>query len=259
MIRLIFNLLSLFIFHSVQAQSVKVMSFNIHHGADAKDKDQLDNMARFIKSSGADLVGLQEVDSVCVRSGNIDQMKRLAELTGMHYAFARHMAYDGGAYGQGILSKYPLSAIRNDRLTLLKKNGKKDSRALLSAKVNLPDKKKLLFASAHFALDSVTRRIQAGETTAYLKNNKMPVILTGDLNAEPLKKEVVFLNQYFSDADPLNAFTFPVDQPVKKIDYIFISKAFLNRVVDFEVLNAVKYSDHLPIMATVELGNKNKK
>lgn len=244
----------LFCAAAADAQTLIIMSYNIHHGADATDTDQLDNMARFIKASGADMVGLQEVDSVCRRSGNTDQLKRLAELTGMHYAFARHMAYDGGAYGQGILSKYPISGVRNNRLTLLTKSGKKDSRALLSAVIHLPEGKKVVLASAHFALDSVSRLIQARETIAFLANDSIPVILTGDLNSLPGNRDVQLLKTYFAVTDPAGRFTFPVDRPAKMIDYIFITGKFPHRVADHTVLNNIRWSDHLPVVATVVIG-----
>lgn len=239
--------------NTAYAQNVKIMTFNIHHGADAANVDQLDEMAKFIKSSGAELIGLQEVDSVCKRSGNVDQMKRLGELTGMYFAFARHMAYDGGAYGQGILSKYPISNLRNDRITLLKKDGKNDTRALISVEVLLPNKRKVSFASVHFALDAPSRLLQSDETINYLKTDKMPVILTGDLNAEPNREEIVNLDKYFVNVDPNHLFTFPESKAVKTIDYILISKKSLDRIVDYKVFNEVKISDHLPAMTTVKL------
>ncbi|MCG7860088.1 hypothetical protein MD537_24115, partial [Flavihumibacter sediminis] len=90
-----------------QQPGITVMSYNIHHGADKEERNTLDSIGTFILSTKAQLVGLQEVDSVCTRSGQIDQMQRLAEITGMHFAFVRHFAYQGGAYGQGILSRYP--------------------------------------------------------------------------------------------------------------------------------------------------------
>jgi endonuclease/exonuclease/phosphatase family metal-dependent hydrolase len=235
------------------AQEVKVMTYNIHHGANAAEVDQLDEMAKFIKSSGAELIGLQEVDSVCKRSGNVDQMKRLGELTGMYFAFARHMAYDGGAYGQGILSKYPISGMRNNRITLLKKDGAKDSRALISVEVAMPNKRKLTFASVHFALDAPSRNIQSAETINYLQTDKMPVILTGDLNAEPNQKEIVNLDQYFVNTDPNHLFTFPESKAIKTIDYIFVSKRSLKKVLNYQVFPENKLSDHLPAMASVTL------
>lgn len=249
-------LLCLFLGLSASAQTLKVMSYNIHHGADTADVNKLDSMAYFIKRSGADLIGLQEVDSVCKRSGQVDQMKRLGELTGMYYAFVRHMAYDGGAYGQGILSRYPLSAIKNHRITLLKKDGTKDSRALLSVTVTMPEKKKLTFASVHFALDAASRMIQSNETINFLQNKKLPVILTGDLNAEPETPEVLNLQRYFTGADNRTLLTFPVRKPKKKIDYIFVNKDFLLTVEEVKTFPENFLSDHLPILSTVKLGRK---
>ena len=243
---------------SIRAQTLKVMTYNIHHGANKANVDKLDEMASFIKASGADLVGLQEVDSVCKRSGNVDQMKYLAEATGMYFAFARHLAFDGGAYGQGILSKYPIDEIRNDRITLIKKGKKRDSRALISVRVNLPNQTKLIFASVHFALDVPSRLLQAEETISYLKTSRMPVVLTGDLNAIPDQEEIINLEKYFAKTEKEDQFTFPVDVPIKKIDYIFVSKKFFKRTIDYTVFNEIKASDHLPAMATIELRSRNK-
>src|SRR5699024_3001664 len=78
---------------------LSIMSYNSHRGQDAENRDQLEAMADFIIESGAEIVGLQEVDSVCFRSDQVDQPRILAELTGMHYAFVRHFEFEGGAYG----------------------------------------------------------------------------------------------------------------------------------------------------------------
>lgn len=252
--KIVFSLIALFTACSVQAQQLKVMSYNIHHGANAKNVDRLDSMALFIKASGADFVGLQEVDSVCRRSGNVDQMKRLGQLTGMYFAFVRHLAYDGGAYGQGILSKYPISDIQNHRITLLKKGAQNDSRALLMVLVTLPNHKKLSFSSVHFALDAESRMIQAEETINYLKNQKIPVILTGDLNSEPNQPEILTLQNYFAVTDTLNLLTYPEDKPRKKIDYIFVNKKFFKGVTALKTFPENQLSDHLPIMCTLTIG-----
>ncbi|HEY0895575.1 MAG TPA: endonuclease/exonuclease/phosphatase family protein [Sphingobacteriaceae bacterium] len=115
--RILMLLLCAGVFSTASAQTLSVMSYNIHHGADKNEVNTLDLMGKYIKDSGADLIGLQEVDSMCSRSGKVDQMKRLAEITGMHYAFVRHFAYDGGAYGLGILSRYPIASVKDHRLT----------------------------------------------------------------------------------------------------------------------------------------------
>jgi len=240
-----------------QAQTVTVLTYNIHHGTDKDEIDQLQQMGQFIRQSGVDLVGLQEVDSVCRRSGGVDQMKKLGEITGMHYAFVRHFAYQGGAYGQGILSRYPISEIKNNRLTLLKKDSTRESLALISAVVTFPRKKNILFASAHFALDEATRMIQASETVALFASRDMPVIFTGDLNATPEKNEIRYLDTLFTTTDPAHHLTYPADKPVKSIDYIFVNTAYFDRVLSFKVPD-VNYSDHRPAMSTFELSMKKK-
>ncbi len=237
----------------VKAQKLTVMSYNIHHGTNAAEKDYLTEIAELIKSSKADLVGLQEVDSICKRSGNVDQMKRLAELTGMYYAFARHFAYDGGAYGNGILSRYPISDIKNHRITLIKKDGGKDSRSLIAAEVTLPNNKRMLFASVHFALDSPSRLIQAKETLALLGATTMPVILTGDLNCLPGTPELAVLDTFFTEVDPLLKPTFPAEKPTRKIDYIYVSSSSLKRVVSYKVFDEIGYSDHAPMLVKVRI------
>jgi endonuclease/exonuclease/phosphatase family metal-dependent hydrolase len=42
--------------------TVTVMSFNIHHGQGTDGVLDLERIARVIRASGADIVGLQEVD-----------------------------------------------------------------------------------------------------------------------------------------------------------------------------------------------------
>ncbi|QEC53893.1 endonuclease/exonuclease/phosphatase family protein [Anseongella ginsenosidimutans] len=233
------------------AQTLYVMSYNIHHGADRAEKPTLEEIGRFIKTSGADLIGLQEVDSLCGRSGNVDQMKELAAITGMHYAFVRHFAYDGGAYGLGILSRYPVSEVKNHRITSLSKAGK-GSLALLSAVITLPGKKKVQFATVHFALDQPTRLTQSGETMEFLKGS-LPVILTGDLNAEPGQEEITQLGKIFSFGGLHSGPTYPDQEPVKKIDYILVSKDHLKKFTRTKVWEGVQHSDHLPLSTEAKL------
>lgn len=232
------------------SQTLKVISYNIHHGANAQEELTLSQIGEYIEKSGADLVGLQEVDSLCHRSGRQDQMKLLAEKTGMNYAFYRHFAYDGGAYGLGILSRFPILEQKNDRITSIK-NGKKESLAQLTVRVDIGEKE-ILFSTVHLALDQSTRLVQAEEVLAHLSGD-LPVVLTGDFNALPDTEEIQMIHQLYPMQDTLRHPTFPQDRPIKKIDYIFtdpgIGKSLKNTRVPLEVL----FSDHLPIEAEFSL------
>ncbi len=246
---LLFSILLLHGFDA-PAQSITVMSYNIHHGADKDEKDQLAAMGAFIKASGADIIGLQEVDSVCTRSKGVDQMKELGRITGMYYAFVRHYAYQGGAYGMGILSRYPITQVDNKRMSLLQ--GKTPSTAMISALISLPKKKRIRFASAHFALDDSSRMVQAREAVNYLGADLYPVILTGDLNATPEAPEIQYLQSYFTGTDPRQIMTYPAPVATKKIDYILVSKKNLQRIKQHRV-PVTDLSDHLPVIAAIDI------
>lgn len=230
------------------------MSYNIHHGRNDFGQVDLNAIAEVIKRSGAELIGLQEVDSVCRRSGNVDQMKVLAELTGMHYAFGKHFDYDGGSYGLGILSKHPISKVYEQRITSFSEN-EDDNKTLvfLSADIQLNSAKTVHFATVHFDYrkDPAVRLEQSSEVAEYLRHINYPAILTGDLNAEPDKTEIRNLYKTFTGTDTSGAYTFPADQPVKKIDYVLVSKPHLKKVVSHQVINEPVASDHRPVMANI--------
>ena len=235
---------------ALPAQTITVMSYNIHHGADKDENDQLAAIGAFIKASGADIIGLQEVDSVCTRTRGVDQMKELGKITGMYYAFVRHYAYQGGAYGMGILSRYPIAQVENRRMSLLKSNY--PSTAMISAVIELSRRKKLRFASAHFALDDSSRMVQARQAVAYLGDDLYPVVLTGDLNATPEAPEIQYLQSYFSGTDHQHLATYPAPVANKKIDYIFVRRKNLVSVKTHTVpVNSL--SDHLPVTAAITI------
>jgi len=238
----------------LNAQSLKVMSYNIHVGQDASNADQLKELAQFLKSSKADLIGLQEVDSVCNRSGKIDQMKFLAEQTGMYYAYARHFAYDGGSYGIGMLSRYPLTEVKDQRI-ILTSDGKSDAatRALLTASVAAGNSR-ITFATVHLDYrDSDSRYAQSEEIVDLFRDHTEPVILTGDFNARPGTKELINIRTIFTDTGSDSAITFPAVKPLNKIDYIMVSKGHLLKVKKNQVF-PVLYSDHLPVMSVIRIG-----
>ncbi|WP_118194393.1 endonuclease/exonuclease/phosphatase family protein [Albibacterium indicum] len=235
-------------------ETLEVISYNIHHGANKDEVLTIDKVGEFLKKYKVDLVGLQEVDSLCNRSGKTDQMKVLAEITGMHAAFGRHFPYDGGSYGLGLLSAFPLSDIRNDRITSKSVDGEKRSLALLSAIATLPDGRKIRFATVHFALDQPTRMLQAEEVLEFLKEDgSIPVILTGDLNAKPDNEAIELLQLDFSLTDAKLGNTFPVYEADRKIDYIMVSSKNLHSVKGAKVLDKEDHSDHLPLWSAVEL------
>ncbi|MFA7493777.1 MAG: endonuclease, partial [Proteiniphilum sp.] len=50
----------------------RLMSYNIHHGEGMDGKMDIERIGKLIIDINPEVVGLQEVDSVVARSGNID-------------------------------------------------------------------------------------------------------------------------------------------------------------------------------------------
>ena len=255
-LRLIFCMLLFFIGATglMAQKKLKVMSYNIHHGRNGQGEVDLESIADVIENSGADLIGLQEVDSVCNRSGNADQMKVLAGLTGMHYTFRRHFDYDGGSYGLGILSRFPIVNVYDHRISSYPEGGEK-SLTLLATDIQVDTARTVHFATVHFDYrkDPGIRLRQSAETIDYLTNVASPVILTGDLNAEPDKTEIKNLFKIFTDTDTSGTFTYPADHPIKKIDYILVSNPHLKKVVQHKVVHEPGASDHRPVTSEIIL------
>ncbi|MEO9144642.1 MAG: endonuclease/exonuclease/phosphatase family protein [Ginsengibacter sp.] len=248
----LFLFIASFYSSTAYAQTLRILSYNIHHGCDTSEKLQLQNMADLIRKSNVDIVGLEEVDSVCKRSENTDQAKILGKLTGMHYVFVRHFAFEGGSYGLALLSKYPISDLENNRLPVLtQENG--NTRAFLTATLHVPHHKKILVGVAHLDYrDDSSRVHQSAIILNMFKDKKMPVLLLGDLNAAPESKAVLRLKELFTDANRTDYKTFPAGHPREKIDYILVNKDHYLKTID-EPFYDVLFSDHFPIGATIEI------
>jgi endonuclease/exonuclease/phosphatase family metal-dependent hydrolase len=89
---------------NAQQGTLKVMTYNIHHGNPPAKEGLIDleAIAEVIKGQAPDLVALQELDVLTKRSGNIDEVKKLAELTGMHAFFSKGIDHEGGEYGVAV-------------------------------------------------------------------------------------------------------------------------------------------------------------
>ena len=67
---------------------MRVVSYNIHHGVGTDGRLELERTAATLAATGAELVGLQEVDRhFGARSGFVDQAGWLGERLGMHVAY----------------------------------------------------------------------------------------------------------------------------------------------------------------------------
>lgn len=235
---------------SAEPKAITVLTYNIHHGAGTDGKYDLSRVADVIKKSGADLVALQEVDRNTNRTKD-DQPAKLATLTGFHPCFGRAMNFEGGEYGDLILSRYPLGKTDTHALPY-KEGGHREPRCIVIAHVKLPAGE-IVFASTH--LDHTggpdnDRLAQAKEIVAALKDQTLPTIIAGDFNAKPNSEPIAQIMAHWTNTTGEEP-TCPSDNPKEKIDYIFVNDRL--NAVGSQVIDDPVTSDHRPVRATLEM------
>jgi endonuclease/exonuclease/phosphatase family metal-dependent hydrolase len=244
------------------AHTVRVMTYNIFAGNDLQRQPSLSRVAALIDSLDVDIVLLQEVDRHTRRSGGVDQAATLADLTGRHVVFGRSMEFDGGEYGNAVLSRWPVTMWRVVPLPARDSPepgaAATEPRSLLYVVVEAPGGAlHLLNTHLDHRAASLARPVQTLELMGWVAAALPPqasVIFGGDLNARPDAAEVRALAALFSDVWPAcgsgDGNTFPSNEPDRRIDYIMLAGL---RCTAARVPNT-QASDHRPVVVDVRSG-----
>lgn len=253
-------LLAGFSFSQLNAQEVRILTYNIYHGEQGYDKGRsnLEDIAAIIKQYKPDFVALQEVDSMTERTAKFnngirkDLVKELAAQTGMHGYYGKAMDYSSGGYGEGLLSRY---ADTSEVYQLpMPKGG--EPRAMIAIRHTFPNGRQVVFGATHLCHEYEENRMaQVKAIATTLAAKKMPVILAGDLNITPETNPYQFLTTVYKDAAVMYGkpeLTFPADRPSVRLDYVFLSKENKWKVKEVKVIDA-KASDHKPVLVVLQL------
>lgn len=227
-----------------------VMTYNIHHGRGIDGKVDINRIADILIESKADIVALQEVDIYTERSGKIDIVKILSEKTGLEFtAFGKNLEFEGGEYGNAILSRYPIEKEENIHY----KNISGEQRGVQASIIKI-DQEPVLFLNTH--LDHTdnddSERVLYAER---IRDEIIPsydqhtIILSGDLNNVPGSEMYQIINRRLKDAwieaGTGEGFTIPVQNPNRRIDYIFYTGNIMPKEAKVIQTGA---SDHLPLV-----------
>jgi len=235
---------------SLQAQddvmTLRMMTYNIQHGAGSDGVIDLNRQATIIGDATPDVVGLQEVDSCVKRSSYVHQAAVLAKSLGMYSTFGPAIPLTGGKYGVAILSKEkPLSHHNiplpgNEKRTLL-----------------VCEFEEYVFACTHLALEEENRLTSFDIILEEAARWDKPFFICGDWNDEPsstfitkMKKKFSFLNNITSSSAN---FTFPAGTPKKIIDYIASYGRVFKSIRKRQVLNEPEASDHRPVLVEIRM------
>lgn len=231
---------------------VRILTFNILHGATTQGNFDLDKIAAVIQQTNPDLVALQEVDFKTNRAKQYDLATELGWRTKMAPLFGKAMDYDGGGYGEGVLTKMPILASRN---ILLPHSPENEPRAALEVTVELESGDTICFIGTHLDHQQASndRIDQVNEINRVFLQNKYPTILAGDLNDTPESEAISILKKYWKDSEGENHHpTYPSKNPQRKIDYILYHPVNQWKVLKHRVICDSIASDHCAVLSVLE-------
>jgi len=241
-----------------ESTQLRVLCYNIHYGQGNDGKYDVERLATVIKKMKPDLVALQEVDVGVKRSGRVHQARRLGELTGMAVRYGPTQHYEGGLYGNAVLTNLPILDVHIQPLPYTESTPKRVTYPRGAIAVTVHDRRgeKLRFISTHFQHNVAEDRLAEAKAINrhFGQNNLVPTILAGDMNAVPDSEPIAELLKRWSNAiDEQASPTAPSTKPRSRIDYIFFRPKASFRVARTEVVPEAMASDHRPVFAVFEL------
>jgi endonuclease/exonuclease/phosphatase family metal-dependent hydrolase len=255
---------------------VRIATFNILHGrSPSDDRVDVDRLATAVKSLGADVLGLQEVDRDQPRSMNADLTAVAAEAMGAdHHQFVAALSGTPGgtwmaatgdeqpgsaSYGIALLSRYPVVSWRVVRLPALPSRvpvwfrGDRrpkivgdEPRVAVAAVLEGPHGH-FTVANTHLSFVPGWNVLQLRRLLRSLAGTREPLLVMGDLNMEPRQAERV------SGLRPLAAApTFPAEAPVRQLDHL-LARGPLSAAGPAEAVQ-VPLSDHRALVVDCRVG-----
>lgn len=238
--------------------SLRILCYNIHYGQGNDGAYDIERLAEVIKAADPDLVALQEVDVLVRRSGKVHQAQRLGELTGLsvHYGPTQH--YEGGLFGNAVLSKLPVRETLIHPLPYTEATPERTTypRGFVAVTVEGPGGKPLRFVSTHFQHNVEEDRVAEAEAVNELlaaEGDALPTILAGDINAKPDSEPMrILLSKWTNVTDEPAAPTVPSHGPTSRIDYILFRTGDPFVVEEARVIPEAMASDHRPVFAVLK-------
>lgn len=243
----------------------RVLSYNIHKGFSLDRRFVLNAIKQAIRSSGADLVFLQEVigENTKHRKKVSDwpmqsQLEFLADSIFPHFAYGKNAVYTEGHHGNAIISCRPVTMYENIDVS----NNRLERRGLLHAVIEskrpgAPDLHTIclhldLFERGRIAqIEKLVKRIHAHVPDG------SPLIIAGDFNdwrenASPILEQELGVREVFTTLHGKHALSFPAWFPFLPLDRIYVrgltpiqAKVFVEKPWD-------RLSDHGALFAEFE-------
>jgi len=224
---------------------IKILSYNVRNCKGLDNKVDYKRVSGIINQVGADVVALQELDSLTERSNKVFVLEKLAVQTNMFPSYRASISYQGGKYGIGILTRE--KPLKTEGISL---PGKEEQRSLLVVELD-----EYVICCTHWSLTSDDRISSVELVNQIAGKYSKPVFLAGDLNAETGSPEIEKLEKDWLILNDPKQPTIPANDPKKCIDFVLAKK---DNQYEFKcskrvVVNEPVASDHLPVWVEIAI------
>jgi endonuclease/exonuclease/phosphatase family metal-dependent hydrolase len=227
-----------------------VVSYNIHECVGTDGRRDPSRIARIIKESGADIIGLQEVHSDLSGGGEAElhQMDYLAKSTGLKAVAGTAFQRRNGDYGNVLLTNRPILNVQKLDLSI----PGREPRGAIDVELEIGGEPVRVIVT-HLGLRPRERRCQVKQLLAVLADERTRItILLSDINEWLPKSRALTWLQARLGRSPRRR-TFPSRFPILPLDRIWVSPpSALVRLAIFNTPLARIASDHLPLKATIQ-------
>jgi endonuclease/exonuclease/phosphatase family metal-dependent hydrolase len=241
-----------------------LVTYNIHKCIGGVDRRyDPSRIVGVIANYQPDIVLLQEVDEYAKRSNEDRQVDSCGDRLGLRHRtyFPNVKVRGGGAYGNAILSRFPLTETTNIDVTIPPKKRRSILHARYRVRLRGPKgahSRTVHVYNLHLGLSGLERKMQLRkflESHPFVGlHHRTPIIVAGDFNDvwATLGKKLLVPAGFRSLEPPLR--TFPAYAPIRALDSIYVRGNIRILSVHRSRMGLAKRaSDHLPLVAELEV------
>lgn len=246
--------------------TIKILQWNIFH------KENPDHIIQLIKENGPDIIAAQELIENTEK--NIDTAKYIANKLKYNFFFKEADTWslaknNKTSQGNAIFTRFLIQEKKFSYLTIPCYNppdANYEGRVYVEASLKI-NNRLLTIGTTHLGFSpqfiiTEKRKKEIDNLIDVIKSEKSNFVFTGDLNSSPNSYTIKQISKYLVHAGPdsnqptwtTKPFNyheqFKEDKLRWRLDYIFTTPDI--RVLDSRIIKT-KYSDHLPILLTIDL------
>jgi endonuclease/exonuclease/phosphatase family metal-dependent hydrolase len=236
---------------------MRIVTYNIHRSRGLDGRVRPDRIAAVLEEIAPDVIALQEVLSIEGEEAEKNQAEYIARRLGFHYALGENRRMRGGAYGNVVLSRFPLRTVRNYDISV----SGCERRGCLHTDIRLPDGELLHVFNVHLGLALLERRRQARQLVDEVLGDPVlrgPRVMLGDFNEWTRGLTTRLLGRHLKSVNLRRhlkwARTYPGIMPLLSLDHIYFDPSLdLEKLTLHRSRTALMASDHLPLVADFAL------